>query len=121
LELYVKKRKPNESLKDRYQDIRRLISLACPNNVSDTSERPAINQSMNALDNENMLFEILNKNYTTLEAALHIVMRYEACKPSQSAPQGAASTEPSKTPMFLHLYTTTKAVKKIVCEHMKYT
>jgi len=43
-----------------------------------------------------MRFEVLNKNPTTLETALHIAMRYEALKPSHSALQGAPSTEPLK-------------------------
>jgi len=79
------KRKPSESLQDLYQDIRRLISLFCPNDVTDTSECHAINQFTNALDNENMRFKVLNKNPTTLETALHIANRYEALKPSYSA------------------------------------
>jgi len=81
LELYGRKRKLNESLKNLYQDICRLISLACPNDVSDTSERLAINQLTNALDNENMRFEVLNKNLTTLETALHIAMQMEPSNP----------------------------------------
>jgi len=96
VELYGKKRKPSESLQDLYQEIRRHISLACPNDISDMSERLAINQFTTMLDNENMRFEVLNKNPTTLETALHIALRYEALKPSLSAPQSAAATEPSK-------------------------
>jgi len=97
LELYAKKRKASESLQDLYQDIRRLISLACPNDASNTAERLAINQFTNALDNDNMRFEVLNKNPDTLETALHIASRYEALKPGQSAPQGLAAAEPLKT------------------------
>jgi len=40
--------------------------------------------------------EVLNKNPTTLETALHIALRYEALKPSHSAPQGAPPTESPK-------------------------
>jgi len=43
-----------------------------------------------------MRFEVLNKNHTTLETALHIAMQYEALKPSHSASQGATVTEPPK-------------------------
>jgi len=96
LELYGWKCQPTESLQDLYQVIRRLISLACPNDVSETSERLAINQFTHALDNENIRFEVLNKNPTTLETARHIALRYEALKPSHSAPQGTASNEPTK-------------------------
>jgi len=95
--LYAKKRKASESLQDLYQDIRRLISLACLNDASNTSERLAINQFTNALDNKNMRFEVLNKNPDTLETALHIALRYEALKPSQSAPQETTVAEPVKT------------------------
>jgi len=54
LELYTRKHKPTESLQDLYLDIRRLISLACPNDVSETSERLAINQFTRSLSNENV-------------------------------------------------------------------
>jgi len=97
LELYAKKRKASESLQDLYQDIRRLISLACPNDASNTAERLTINQFTNVLDNENMRFEVLNKNPDTLETALHIARRYEALKPGQLAPQGTTAVEPVKT------------------------
>jgi len=86
-ELYARKRKPKETLQDLYQHIRRLILLAFPNDVSETSERLAINQFTNALNNEDMRFEVLDKNPATLETALHIGMRYEALKPDHSAPQ----------------------------------
>jgi len=105
LELYGRKGKLNESLHDLYQDIRRLISLTYPNDVSDTFEGLAINQFTNALDIKNLRFEVLNKNSTTLEKALHIAMRYEALKPSHSASQGAND----------------KGQRKKVCEHTKYT
>jgi len=91
LELYARRRKPSESLQELYQDIRRLISLACPNDKSDTSERLAINQFTTALDNENIRFEVLNHNPSKLETALHIAMRYEALKPEHSAPLGSSS------------------------------
>jgi len=84
------------SLQDFYQDIRRLISLACPNDVGDTSERLAINQFTYAFHNEDMCFEVLNKNPTKLETALYTAMRYEALKPSHSAPQGAPATDSPK-------------------------
>jgi len=96
LELYARKRKPSETLQDLYQDIRRLISLACSNDASETSERLAITQFTSAIDNENIRFEVLNKNPPTLESALHIAMRYEALKPDHSAPQRAPVTESSK-------------------------
>jgi len=73
-----------------------VISLACLNDVSETSERLAINQFTTALDNESIRFEVLNKNPTTLETALHIALRYEALKPSHSTPQGGPPTESPK-------------------------
>jgi len=98
LELYARKRKPTESLQDLYQDIRRLISLACPNDASDTAERLAINQFTSAFDNDDLRFEVLNQNSTTLERALHFAMRVEALKPAHSASQGMPTPViPSRT------------------------
>jgi len=91
LELYARRRKPSESLQELYQDIRCVISLACLNDKSDTSERLAINQFTTALDNEIMRFEVLNHNPSKLEMALHIAMRYEALKPEHLAPQGTST------------------------------
>jgi len=92
LKLYARKRKPSETLQDLYQDIRRLISFAFPNDASETSKRLAITQFTSEFDNENMRFEVLNKNPPTLEYALHITMRYEALKPDHSAHQRAPVT-----------------------------
>jgi len=86
LELYTRNRKPKKSFQDLYLDILRLISLACPNDVSETSERLAKIQFTTALNNENMRFEVLNKNLVKLENTLHIAMWYEALKPEHSAP-----------------------------------
>jgi len=88
LELNARRRKPTESLQDLYQDIHPLISLACLNDASDTAERLAIKQFTSAFDNDDLRFEVLNHNHTTLERALHIAMRVEALKPAHSAPQG---------------------------------
>jgi len=91
LELYGRRRTPNESLQKQYQDIRGLISLACPKNKSDTSKRLSFNQFTTALDNENMKFKVLNHHPLKLETALHIAMGYEALKPEPSAPQGTCT------------------------------
>jgi len=50
----------------------------------------AINQFTSVLDKENMRFEVLIKNLTKLETALHIAKRYEAFKPEHLAPTGDA-------------------------------
>jgi len=74
-----------------------MTSLACPNDVSETVERLAINQFTRALSNENMRFEVLNKNPVKLENALHFAMRYEALKPEHSAPlEAPTSATPPK-------------------------
>jgi len=118
LELYAKKRKASESLQDLYKDIRRLISLACPNDASNTSERLTINQFTNPLDNENMRFEVLNKNPDTLETALHIALCYKALKPGQSAPQGTTIAEPVKTTdMSAYVYDDKRRKKKNLRVH----
>jgi len=104
LELYARCHKPNESLQELYQDIRRLISLACPNDKSDTSERLAINQFTSTLDNEDIRFQVLNQNPSKLETALHIAMRYEALKPEHSVPQGTPTALWYLVILFLSLH-----------------
>jgi len=86
LDLYARKGKSTESLQELYLEIGHLISFACPNDVSETSERLAINQFTAALNNENMRIEVLNKNPVSLETVLHIAMPYEALEPEHSAP-----------------------------------
>jgi len=121
LELYTRKLKPIESLQELYLEIRRLISLACPNSVSESSEMLAINQFRTGLSKENMKIEVLNKNPMKFETALHIAMRCEALEPEHSVPlEAQASSVAQRAWTSQRLYMMTKAARTIFCVLMRY-
>ena len=76
-ELQCRRRKPNESLRELAQDIRRLMMLSYPGDHSVTSERLAKEYFLNAFDDPNFELSVREKEPQTLDAALKYAQRLE--------------------------------------------
>ena len=77
-ELQNRSRKPNESLSDLHQDIRRLMALAYPKLTADAREEIACDHFTNALSDPDLALKVNERTPETLDDALRIALRLEA-------------------------------------------
>ena len=76
-EIQCRRRRPNESLRELAQNIRRLMMLAYPGDHTVTSERLAREHFLNALDDPSFELRVREKEPQTLDAALKVAQRLE--------------------------------------------
>ena len=76
-ELQCRRRKPNESLRELAQDIRRLMMLAYPGDRSMMSERLAKEHFICAFDDPELELKVREKEPQTLDTALKYAQRLE--------------------------------------------
>ena len=76
-ELQCRRRKPNESLRELAQDIRRLMMLAYPDDRSIMSERLAKEHFLLAFDDPDLELKVREKEPQTLDSALKYAQRLE--------------------------------------------
>jgi len=76
-ELRSRRRKKGETLQNLYQDIRRLMSLAYPGELSKFSESIAKDAFLNALDDVRLELRCREQEPKDLDAALRTALRFE--------------------------------------------
>ena len=76
-ELQCRSRKPNESLRELAQDVRRLMMLAYPGDRSTMSERLAKEHFICAFDDPDLELKVREKEPQTLDSALKYAQRLE--------------------------------------------
>ena len=76
-ELQCRRRRPNESLRELAQDIRRLMMLSYPGDHSVTSERLAKEYFLNAFDDPTFELKVREKEPQTLDVAWKYAQRLE--------------------------------------------
>jgi len=79
-EIQCRRRKPDESLRELAQDIRRLMMLAYPGERSKMAERLAKEYFIVALDDPELEFKVREKEPQTLDSALKTAQRLEMFK-----------------------------------------
>jgi len=77
-ELRARRRRPGESIQSLYIDICRLMALPYPGPPSDLSKIVARDAFLEALNEKSLRVRILEREPTTLDAALNIAFRLEA-------------------------------------------
>jgi len=77
-ELRTRRRRPGESLRALFHDVRRLIALAYPGPMNTTTEIVARDAFIDALDNRQLSLRVREKEPITLEEALRVAIRFEA-------------------------------------------
>jgi len=77
-ELRARRRRPGESIQSLYIDICRLMASAYPGPPSDLSQIVARDAFLEALNEKSLRVRILEREPTTLDAALNIACRPEA-------------------------------------------
>jgi len=77
-ELQIRRRKPNESLLEPQQDIRRLMALAYPKLTAEAREEIACDHFTNALSDPDFALKVKERAPTLLDEALRIALRLEA-------------------------------------------
>ena len=77
-ELRSRKRSKGESLQKRYQDMRRLMSLAYPGESSTLSDIVGRHAFLEALDDQTLRVRILEKERKNVDEALNIASRLKA-------------------------------------------
>ena len=85
-ELRCRRRKPNESLRELAQDIRRLMILAYPEEKSRMAEHMARDYFLVALDDPELELKVREREPPTMDAAVKIAQRYEVFKDAVSRP-----------------------------------
>jgi len=78
VELKSRRRKCDESIQSLYQDIRRLMSLGYPGKCGSLCELVARDAFLDALNDASLRVRVLEREPSTLDAALAIVCRLEA-------------------------------------------
>ena len=79
-ELRCRRRKPDESLRELAQDIRRLMSLSYPGEKSGLAEHLARDAFLAALDDPELELKVREREPVDLESALKAAQRYEIFK-----------------------------------------
>jgi len=85
-ELRCRRRKPNESLRELAQDIRKLMTLAYPEEKSRMAEHMARDYFLVALDDPELELKVREREPLTMDAAVKIAQRYEVFKDAVSRP-----------------------------------
>jgi len=87
MNLKARHRKPVDSLQTLYQDVRRLMCLASPDEKGKLAEKKCIEAFMSAFADRAMRYDVFSKNPTKLEDALFAAVRYEALQKGVTTPQ----------------------------------
>jgi len=95
MELKARRRKPGESLQTLYQDVKRLMCLASPDENGKLAEKMCIKAFTSAFDNRAVRYDVLSKNPTKLEDALFAAVRYEALQEGVTTPQPQLVLDPA--------------------------
>ena len=86
-ELKVRRRRPNESLLQLYQDISKLVALAYPDSTQELSSHVAKEAYVIALNDPRLQLKVIEREPKTVEDALNIASKMEAFQASVIPPE----------------------------------
>jgi len=95
MELKARRRQPGESLQTLYQDVRRLMCLASPDEKGKLAEKMSIEAFTAAFDDRAMRYDVLSKNPKKLKDVLYAAVRYEALQEGVTIPQPQLMLDPA--------------------------
>jgi len=86
-EIKVRRRRPNESLQQLYQDISKLVVLAYPGSKPELSSHVAKEAFVEALNDPQLQLKVIEREPKTVEDALNIAVKMEAFQASVVPPE----------------------------------
>jgi len=86
-EVKVRRRRPNESLQQLYQDISKLVALAYPDSTPELSSHVAKEAFVIALNDLRLQLKVIEREPKTVEDALNIASKMEAFQASVIPPE----------------------------------
>jgi len=95
MELKARRRQPGESLQTLYQEVRRLMCLASPDEKGKLADKMCIEVFTSVFADRAMRYDVLSNNSTKLEDALFAAVCYEALQEGVTTPQPQLVLDPA--------------------------